>query len=688
MSRIVKFFIIFVCFIITAQFASLSYLIFVPNALADAPTPPDIRDKVIIPLGSYNDLGAAQWVDCKYQPTTADPSGQKTKCWQIPWLAKYIGNMYKYGLVIGSILAVMMIMIGGIMYMVGGLNPSMISRGKEFIVGAVTGLVLLLGSYVLLKTINPNLVELQPIEVEIIKEAKITMVNLCSELDAAKYVFDGDMSCGNKVKFKAKDPGVDDSGECIGAVCPETVPKKSCVPVNAKDLNAGYACRSVLVWGTVSDPEERYVDAVGLYAVTGNKIVKEVYYSSKEDRGDKAYYIYRGVLTPEDINVLNSYDAVLLFEVNDTGYEREQITYGSGGAGFITKMTNFLHMEGTTDDEYFAGRDPKVPLGNSYVGIWINPKCKTCAAVRPTKPGAKPNEGDGWITDASCAYFSGSQMVVQGDVRIDFNSYNFREDSEIDCKIMEQLNPAGPQLPSLGQAAAAGGKSNCGENGQCASNDCEAEDVGSNVIKNCECKNDADCDPGQTCKTSWATWNQCVTCKMIGEPDGGDSANCCSNDSTGGVCGCNSALDCPEGETCRKEGDEPYMCVPGKKAATLAKDGDLCENDWECISNDCEEESSGWYGAGTEEKRCECNKGDQKLSCGKGKMCVEVENGCGWNYCIPDQAAVPSVPQNYNPFNDPQQLFKGYGLCDSSSECIDNNCKTDWGIHNCNACKK
>jgi hypothetical protein len=75
-------------------------------------------------------------------------------------LATYISKLYDVALAIGGILAVLMIVVGGIYFSVSGAVDKQ-AEGKEMIISALFGLLLLLGSYVLLNTINPELVKLK-----------------------------------------------------------------------------------------------------------------------------------------------------------------------------------------------------------------------------------------------------------------------------------------------------------------------------------------------------------------------------------------------------------------------------------------------------------------------------------------------------------------------------------------------
>jgi len=75
-------------------------------------------------------------------------------------MVDYIKYLYKFLVGIAGILAVFMIMYGGMQWIFSGGNPSKITAAKETIFGAVIGLFLAVGSYTLLRTVNPSLVTL------------------------------------------------------------------------------------------------------------------------------------------------------------------------------------------------------------------------------------------------------------------------------------------------------------------------------------------------------------------------------------------------------------------------------------------------------------------------------------------------------------------------------------------------
>ena len=85
---------------------------------------------------------------------------------QIGWIGQYVGALYRYGVGLAAILAVVMIMVGGFLWLTSGGNQNQVSRAKEFIVSALTGLLLALFSFMILYTVNPRLVQLESIRVK------------------------------------------------------------------------------------------------------------------------------------------------------------------------------------------------------------------------------------------------------------------------------------------------------------------------------------------------------------------------------------------------------------------------------------------------------------------------------------------------------------------------------------------
>lgn len=72
-------------------------------------------------------------------------------------LKECIKTFYEFGVGAVAILAVIVMMWGGLMWTTSGGNVSRIDNAKEWIYGSVLGLIIALSSFLLLNTINPQL---------------------------------------------------------------------------------------------------------------------------------------------------------------------------------------------------------------------------------------------------------------------------------------------------------------------------------------------------------------------------------------------------------------------------------------------------------------------------------------------------------------------------------------------------
>jgi len=74
-------------------------------------------------------------------------------------LEEYLTWAFRFVLALAGFLAVMMIVIGGVEYIISGASESMRGEAKKRIENAIWGLVMALVSYLVLYTINPSLVD-------------------------------------------------------------------------------------------------------------------------------------------------------------------------------------------------------------------------------------------------------------------------------------------------------------------------------------------------------------------------------------------------------------------------------------------------------------------------------------------------------------------------------------------------
>lgn len=101
-------------------------------------------------------------------------------------IPSYVAALYRYGLGVGVTLAMVMVVIGGFQYMTARGNPSAIGAARGRITNAILGLLLLLGSFTLLQTINPELVTMRNIIVPEIQRVE-TISNKCEDFNREQF---------------------------------------------------------------------------------------------------------------------------------------------------------------------------------------------------------------------------------------------------------------------------------------------------------------------------------------------------------------------------------------------------------------------------------------------------------------------------------------------------------------------
>ncbi|MDD4271444.1 MAG: hypothetical protein PHF50_01425 [Patescibacteria group bacterium] len=142
-----KIIVIFFLTVFILQLACLLFLTLAPN-ISQAADPATFKPQIQIP-GMAEEFGATD----------------KTGGYAIPGstasIAKYIKVIYKYAIGIVGILAAVVLMVGGVMWIVAGGSSTMIGEAKSWIGASLTGLTIALLSYLILATINPALVDLK-----------------------------------------------------------------------------------------------------------------------------------------------------------------------------------------------------------------------------------------------------------------------------------------------------------------------------------------------------------------------------------------------------------------------------------------------------------------------------------------------------------------------------------------------
>ena len=113
------------------------------------------------PEGSWNELEDSEG-DNNFIYTLLQPLPQEGEDLQENvTLEEYLTWVYKFVLALAGFLAVMMIVIGGVEYIISGANENMRGEAKKRISNAIWGLVMALAAYLVLYTINPSLVDFE-----------------------------------------------------------------------------------------------------------------------------------------------------------------------------------------------------------------------------------------------------------------------------------------------------------------------------------------------------------------------------------------------------------------------------------------------------------------------------------------------------------------------------------------------
>jgi hypothetical protein len=109
-----------------------------------------IRFKPQVPFGNFKE-------------TTINPNS----------IGEYIREIYKYMIGVVGILATVMMMIGGLVWMMAGGDSGKVGEAKSYIGASISGLVIAFASFMILATVNPDLTKLKPITVRGTKEVEI-----------------------------------------------------------------------------------------------------------------------------------------------------------------------------------------------------------------------------------------------------------------------------------------------------------------------------------------------------------------------------------------------------------------------------------------------------------------------------------------------------------------------------------
>ncbi len=113
-------------------------------------------------------------------------------------LRNYVIGVYKFAIGVVGILATIMIAFGGIIWITSGGNASQIGKAQQMIWGSTLGLILAMFSYVILYTINPEIVKLNFMGVESVSKVKKGCSWQIKACDPIEQVNGKRNDCGDK----------------------------------------------------------------------------------------------------------------------------------------------------------------------------------------------------------------------------------------------------------------------------------------------------------------------------------------------------------------------------------------------------------------------------------------------------------------------------------------------------------
>ena len=117
---------------------------------------------VIVFMGVFiahaQSTGAPDASSGQYVPLVKLPIGPNASTLEVYTMSTYLAGAIKLIIALGAGLAVLMGILAGVQYIAKGISPSAKNEAKEKMINALTGLALVLTSYLILNSINPDLV--------------------------------------------------------------------------------------------------------------------------------------------------------------------------------------------------------------------------------------------------------------------------------------------------------------------------------------------------------------------------------------------------------------------------------------------------------------------------------------------------------------------------------------------------
>jgi len=183
---------------------------------------------IIFSLGSFFAVGqfsiaqAQTPTNINFKPSVTVPGSKYVAGTEVPMeqstagIINYVKAFYNYGIAIVGIAAAIMLMVGGLIWITAQGNAGKVQEAQEYVGSSIIGLFLVFGAYMILRTINPDLVDFKVRSIEAIRR------------------YESAYCCGGVEGLKSFEVYVDGRGQKIDR---RTGQKIDCAAFNMSDVN-------------------------------------------------------------------------------------------------------------------------------------------------------------------------------------------------------------------------------------------------------------------------------------------------------------------------------------------------------------------------------------------------------------------------------------------------------------------
>ncbi|MBT6334640.1 MAG: hypothetical protein HOJ29_01465, partial [Candidatus Magasanikbacteria bacterium] len=129
----------------------------------------------------------------------------------IPFIGEYIEAVYRYALAAASVVAIIMMIVAGLQWMTSAGSSDGIQKAKARMTKAVIGLLIAMGSYLILYTINPELIKFRNLRIQYVEEIPLPTFVLDGEYESQSGEFGPSSTYDSSV---LPNDGVPHFGQC------------------------------------------------------------------------------------------------------------------------------------------------------------------------------------------------------------------------------------------------------------------------------------------------------------------------------------------------------------------------------------------------------------------------------------------------------------------------------------------